>query len=66
MHTLNCDVATCKDGEVRLADGTSEREGRVEVCISQEWGTVCDRKWGRSDGIVVCKQLGYGTRGNCA
>ena len=38
MHTLNCDVATCKDGEVRLADGTSEREGRVEVCISQEWG----------------------------
>ena len=51
------------EGKVRLAGGASEGEGRVEVCKNGDYGTVCDAKWGRSDGKVVCKQLGYSTRG---
>ena len=33
------------------------REGRIEICINNAWGTVCDNLFGREDAGVVCKQL---------
>ena len=39
--------------------GSSEYEGRVEVCINDQWGTVCDNSWSVNDATTVCKQLGY-------
>ena len=48
---------------MRLVGGQSAYEGRVEVCLSQRWGTVTDDGWSLEDAKVVCRQLGYQTQG---
>ena len=49
---------TCTHGDVRLVDGADSSEGRVEICINDEWGTVCDDLWSSSEAEVVCRQTG--------
>ena len=49
----------CNDGDIRLVGGTLEEEGRVEVCMNEAWGTVCDDSFTNVDANVVCGQLGY-------
>ena len=50
---------SCTHGAVRLVGGTTTKQGRVEVCVGQTWGTVCDDAFGTNDARVVCRQLGY-------
>ena len=53
----------CNYGDIRLVGGSDQYEGRVEICINDDWGTVCDDFWGNQDAGVVCNQLGYNTSG---
>ena len=55
---------SCDDGSVRLVNGSSTQEGRVELCVNDIWGSVCDEGWDSTDGRVVCLQLGYDIQGN--
>ena len=55
---------TCSYGDIRLVGGSNQYEGRVEVCINDQWGTVCDDSWGTTDATIVCKQLGYAYTGS--
>ena len=56
----------CVNGDIRLIGGSSTSEGRVEICQTSVWGTVCDDFWGTPDATVVCRQLGFSTIGAIA
>lgn len=44
---------------MRLVNGTTPLEGRVEVFYNNQWGTVCSQGANYYDARVICWHLGY-------
>ena len=47
----------CSHGDIKLVDGSSKYEGRVEVCVDGAWYTVCDDDYDSDATAVICNQL---------
>ena len=50
-------AATCTHGDIRLVNGTSQINGRFEVCLNNAWGTMCSEQVTSREASVVCRQL---------
>ena len=61
LHSSSSNHTGCPTASLRLRDGPNNREGRVEICYNNVWGTVCDDAWSHANGRVVCRQLGFGS-----
>ncbi|XP_017770765.1 PREDICTED: uncharacterized protein LOC108558378 isoform X2 [Nicrophorus vespilloides] len=44
---------------LRLVNGTSRNEGRVEIKYHGTWGTICDDDFNDDAAKIVCRELGY-------
>lgn len=61
--------ADCGHGSVRLVGHDEEgyRQGRVELCVNNVWGTICNTQFNQEDANVVCAQLdGFYREGLCS
>ncbi|XP_052811436.1 adhesion G protein-coupled receptor L3-like isoform X1 [Mya arenaria] len=55
MSTLEPKLS--EDTKVRLIDGRTTDEGRVEVYVNGRWGTICDDSFDTNAASVVCRML---------
>ncbi|KAF3980673.1 MAG: scavenger receptor cysteine-rich domain-containing protein [Methylococcales symbiont of Iophon sp. n. MRB-2018] len=43
---------------------TDSQEGRLELCINNAWGTVCDSLFDENDAAVACSRIaGFSQQG---
>lgn len=45
------------EGDLRLASGSADNEGRVEIFMNGTFYTACRDDWDQHDTNVVCRQL---------
>ena len=64
MSLVTCTTYTvCPPGDIRLVGSSVADAGRVELCLNNVWGTICDDGFDVNDANVVCRQLGYPNHG---
>ena len=56
----------CSDWDLRLVNGSVLKEGRVEVCFNNTYGSICHDHWSGEDAQVVCRHLGYNSENSSA
>lgn len=53
----------CTTSAIRIRPLSNATSGRVEICINNVWGTVCDNGFGYNEAAVVCGQLNMFRKG---
>ena len=69
VTNIHFNTVVCNDGDIRLCDsdgycGSDVLAGRLEYCMGETWGSVCNNMWSVSDAKVACIQLGYSVSGD--
>ncbi|VDH99035.1 Hypothetical predicted protein [Mytilus galloprovincialis] len=49
----------CAPTPVRLVSGAGPWEGRVEVFMHGQWGTICDSSFNVEEASVICRMVGF-------
>ena len=62
----NVGFDNCTNDTMRLTGGSTNSEGRVEICYNGVWGSICDSNWNGIEAKVVCKSLGHQFYGKCS
>lgn len=47
------------NGDIRLVNGPTNLEGRVEIRFNSQWATVCDLFLNDDEGIALCRYFNY-------
>lgn len=56
----------CTNGDIRIVGGSSPSFGRIDMCVDQTWGTICDSSWtDEAAASVICRQQGFSPYGIC-
>lgn len=55
-------AGNCEHGQLRLMEGNDDeqeqtRAGRLEICINNAWGSVCQDLFNLPDAMVACNHL---------
>ncbi|XP_011661895.2 scavenger receptor cysteine-rich type 1 protein M130-like [Strongylocentrotus purpuratus] len=59
VFMLSCMSAIAVDSSIRLFGGSSDKEGAVQVNVTDEWRNICNDGWDALDALVTCRQLGF-------
>ena len=59
---INTQPGNCSRGQIRLEGGHDlvdggTRTGRLEICLNDAWGTVCNSSFNIPDARVACNQM---------
>ena len=58
-------AGSCIDGQTRLVDGPAFYEGRLEVCMDNQWLSVCDASFSSAAAYDVCNNRLLLNGGGC-
>lgn len=47
------------NSDIRMVNGNSSNEGKVEIKHNGQWGDICDTGIDTTDAKVFCRMLGY-------
>ena len=45
-------------------DGIDQFSGRVEVCVNEDWASICRDGFGQADAERACEMAGFSREGN--
>ena len=58
-------AGSCIDGQIRLVDGPAFYEGRLEVCLDNQWLSVCDAGFNSAAANDICNNRLLLNGGGC-